>query len=404
MPVRDAWYVGDEYWRNAYCADAGCCPLPGPSRRRDPRQPPQRRDGVPGSSVGAPPGADRSRTTSGRRRRIRPWRPPRSAGPASLPAGGPAGPSSRGSWTHGNGCSPPTAAAELPTEMAGFLRACLGVPSWRDAVLVMAAAGRPAAAVGAEEFGIFSSRAGLTAAGPCLSGPDPPAVSPSGPALAGPSAPAGRAEPDRAWGRADQGIPRLRTRSRTRIRRGPAGPEPVRARLEHAEAPRRGDAAAVVPRPGRSTGCGPDGQGMDRMVPGEGILRPRFAEPGPGGQPRIPACGTAFRSGPPRNHLRVGQPAGGGLAEIRHRRRLARRIREGGAGTCVLQPPAAMTGKTMRQWLPRPGWVRESVLAIDPETGTLRPPRQFYLMALPAAVAPDINHGLDRVIVVLPVW
>ncbi len=48
MPVRDAWYVGDEYWRNAYCTDAGCCPLPGPARRRDPGQPAQRRDGVPG--------------------------------------------------------------------------------------------------------------------------------------------------------------------------------------------------------------------------------------------------------------------------------------------------------------------------------------------------------------------
>jgi hypothetical protein len=36
--------------------------------------------------------------------------------------------------------------------------------------------------------------------------------------------------------------------------------------------------------------------------------------------------------------------------------------------------------------------------------GTLRPPRQFYLVALLAVVAPDVKHGLDRVIVVLPVW
>jgi hypothetical protein len=29
MPVRDAWLVGEDYWRNAYCTDSSCCPLPG---------------------------------------------------------------------------------------------------------------------------------------------------------------------------------------------------------------------------------------------------------------------------------------------------------------------------------------------------------------------------------------
>ena len=109
-------------------------------------------------------------------------------------------------------------------------------------------------------------------------------------------------------------------------------------------------------------------------------------------------------------HLRVGGTEGGGLAEIRHGRRMSRNRRIALGGRRRWQPAyhspgrSPMTGKTVRQWLPRPGWVRESVLAMDPETGTLRPPRQFYLVALPAVVAPDVNHGLDRVIVVLPVW
>jgi hypothetical protein len=60
--------------------------------------------------------------------------------------------------------------AELPDDLAGFLRATLGVPSWRDAVLVMAAAGRPAAVSGAEQFGIFSARPGLPATGPLPEG------------------------------------------------------------------------------------------------------------------------------------------------------------------------------------------------------------------------------------------
>lgn len=29
MPIRDAWYVGTKYWRDAYCSNLECCPLPG---------------------------------------------------------------------------------------------------------------------------------------------------------------------------------------------------------------------------------------------------------------------------------------------------------------------------------------------------------------------------------------
>ena len=29
LPVRDAWFVGADYWRNAYCLDPSCCAPPG---------------------------------------------------------------------------------------------------------------------------------------------------------------------------------------------------------------------------------------------------------------------------------------------------------------------------------------------------------------------------------------
>jgi hypothetical protein len=56
----------------------------------------------------------------------------------------------------------------LEPEIAGFLRASLRVPAWRDAVLVMAAAGRDAAATGAEAFGIFSADDGRAVSCPSL--------------------------------------------------------------------------------------------------------------------------------------------------------------------------------------------------------------------------------------------
>ena len=61
--------------------------------------------------------------------------------------------------------------------------------------------------------------------------------------------------------------------------------------------------------------------------------------------------------------------------------------------------------KIVRQWLPRPGWVRVLSACSQPwKQGTLRSPQEFYLVALLVVIAPDGKHGLDRVIVVLPVW
>lgn len=166
MPVRDAWYVGADYWRNVYCSDTGCCPLPGRplAEIRDSRL--NAEMVYLGSSVGAPPGASSAGS------------PEPEEDPAVLAA------EQRWMETLGDRKASRAqfecvldaweltltaeAGTRLPHDVAGFLRATLCVPSWRDAVLVMAAAGRPAAVAGAEDFGILSAL------------PGPPATSPSG--------------------------------------------------------------------------------------------------------------------------------------------------------------------------------------------------------------------------------
>ncbi|MGN7149086.1 DUF4192 domain-containing protein [Arthrobacter sp. SAFR-179] len=165
MPVRDAWFVGDEYWRDALCSDATCCPLPG-------RPLQEIRDSMlntemvyRGSSVG----------------------------PAPRSAGGPEGPQAPVPALHlaavleaeagweaelgGRSRSRAHFTAVLDfwemlldrthagpwipdAERDAFLRATLLVPTWRDAVLVMAAAGRAAAEAGAEQFRVLSDGIG----------------------------------------------------------------------------------------------------------------------------------------------------------------------------------------------------------------------------------------------------
>jgi hypothetical protein len=60
-------------------------------------------------------------------------------------------------------------APTLSTALSGYLRASLCVPPWRDAVLVMAAAGPEAAERGAEDFGVFRSAAPEPGGGDALS-------------------------------------------------------------------------------------------------------------------------------------------------------------------------------------------------------------------------------------------
>ncbi|MFE4542552.1 DUF4192 domain-containing protein [Arthrobacter sp. NPDC056727] len=210
MPVRDAWLVGEEYWRNVYCTDSSCCPPPGRpvTEIRDSRL--NAEMVYLGSSVGAPPGAaapgsvdtpaaddaaviaaerDWTRALVGKgtlraqldavldawEAALQPLPP--EAGP---PGGGPleAGP-------HEVGPLVAVPGGGLEPELAGFLRASLRVPAWRDAVLVMAAAGRAAAAAGAEAFGIFSAGTGLPVSRPPLPEQHPAAGSPGRPAASG---------------------------------------------------------------------------------------------------------------------------------------------------------------------------------------------------------------------------
>jgi hypothetical protein len=160
MPVRDAWFVGDSHWRDAYGTDESRCPLPGRpiSEIRDSRL--NAEMVFRGSSVGPAPeeqGAGPAVMPAESRTRLvaaeAAWMVPldlrrgsRAQFDAVLDA-----------WEillrSGQG----------PAEVLGqgFIRATLRVPAWRDAVLVMAAAGRAAASAGADHFGIFDAGRGL---------------------------------------------------------------------------------------------------------------------------------------------------------------------------------------------------------------------------------------------------
>ncbi|WP_457971821.1 DUF4192 family protein [Arthrobacter sp. D1-17] len=212
MPVRDAWYVGPEYWRNAYCTDPGCCPLPGRplAEIRDSRL--NAEMVYLGSSVGEAPGTGTPASPgSGKpavmeaeerwalelcaRRSSRKqfetvldtWQAVLASKAAmavkapSLDTTDGAEPAPAVTAAPGISAAPgipaaagfpaapgPASGGDLPCDIAGFLRATLRVPAWRDAVLVMAAAGRATARAGAEQFGIFSQEPVLPAKGPAL--------------------------------------------------------------------------------------------------------------------------------------------------------------------------------------------------------------------------------------------
>jgi hypothetical protein len=165
MTVRDAWYVGDDYWRSANCTDLVCCPLPGLPVQVI-------RDSMlnaemvyRGSSVGPAPenGALPTVAVSGVERAA--ILALEDAWAAQLER-------RRGSreqfnsllahWGSVLNCE----GRQLPTNDVAFLRASLRVPAWRDAVFVMAAAGMPPALAGAELFGIFEDDCKLAPVGP----------------------------------------------------------------------------------------------------------------------------------------------------------------------------------------------------------------------------------------------
>jgi hypothetical protein len=185
MPLKDAWIVGTEFWRNAHCADPECC---GPAGRpvEEIRNSRLNAEMVfRGSSVGAAPGADGKETQpppvdpairaaeSGWAAQFSPRRRDRAQFAQVLdvwtmvmnqavPKAGAGNSTAVGSEFVAKTPEVATADAqilgwplELPAELTGYLRASLCIPSWRDAVLVMAAAGRHAAERGADDFGMF---------------------------------------------------------------------------------------------------------------------------------------------------------------------------------------------------------------------------------------------------------
>ena len=151
MPVRDAWLIGTDYWRNAYCSDPSCCGTPGRPIDEIRNSRLNAEMVFRGSTVGSAPGdpapaprcedaavlaaeEDWAQLFAGRRRER-----PQFTEALEI-------------WTRVLQAPP---GQEIPAGLAGYLRATLCVPAWRDAVLVMAAAGAAAADRGAEDFGVF---------------------------------------------------------------------------------------------------------------------------------------------------------------------------------------------------------------------------------------------------------
>ncbi|MFM9276086.1 DUF4192 domain-containing protein [Pseudarthrobacter sp. NKDBFgelt] len=156
MPVREAWYVGDDFWRQAWCRDVSCCPLPG-------RPVQQIRDSTlnaemvyRGSSVGPQP-EEQARALPVSSLYLAAVREAETAWSAQLDLRRPSRPQFDAVlriWR--DLLNRPQGEAWLPgADRDGFLRASLLVPAYRDAVLMMAAAGTQAAEAGAGQLGLF---------------------------------------------------------------------------------------------------------------------------------------------------------------------------------------------------------------------------------------------------------
>jgi hypothetical protein len=176
LPVRDAWFVGADYWRNAYCLDPSCCAPPGRPVEEIRNSRLNAEMVFRGSTVGAAPGDGR-------------LTPPRAADPAVVNAEQDwaelFSARTRDSvqfgqvldvWSRVLNAAAPLPA--LPAALTGYLRASLCVLPWRDAVLVMAAAGPETAQRGAEEFGVFDDGAPGAGASADASGARTPAPLP----------------------------------------------------------------------------------------------------------------------------------------------------------------------------------------------------------------------------------
>ncbi|PRB42911.1 hypothetical protein CQ020_05230 [Arthrobacter sp. MYb23] len=161
LSVRDAWLVGSEYWRSAYCTDLQCCPVPGLPVERIKNSRLSAELVYSGSSIGPSPRSalERPRLAS-----------PGAVDPLVLAAESRYGKQILGRW-RSERCLDAILAvwhhvlnrveAGRPlrsgedARIMGFLRTTLRVPAWRDAVVVMAAAGMDSAKSGASAFGLF---------------------------------------------------------------------------------------------------------------------------------------------------------------------------------------------------------------------------------------------------------
>ncbi|MFJ4284511.1 DUF4192 domain-containing protein [Paenarthrobacter nicotinovorans] len=204
LTVRDAWLVGTDYWRGAYCEDGGCCPIPGFPIERIKESRLSTELVYQGSAVGpfpgkgadglrlARPGAHDSgvlEAEDGFDDNVLPlWRS-EACFDSVLAV-----------WRHvldrhhrGDPLEPSADAG-----LMGFLRTTLKIPAWRDAVVVMAAAGVGAAKAGAAGFGFFEAEDPLAGSfDPSDVGVDTSATQDRGATGAGPSAgsAAGSSEP-----------------------------------------------------------------------------------------------------------------------------------------------------------------------------------------------------------------
>jgi hypothetical protein len=207
LPLRDAWIIGPEFWRNAHCSDPECCGMPGRPVEQIRNSRLNAEMVYRGSSVGAVPGAQGATPAPlpvdpvvslaecgwaeqfSPRRRDRaqfeqvldvwtiamqaaigqehlPVPAPDDGATGAVPDAGTTDAGTTDAGTTGSGTPDPWTIGrplQLSPELAGYLRASLCIPSWRDAVLVMAAAGRSAAERGAEDFGMFDPDPGSAA-------------------------------------------------------------------------------------------------------------------------------------------------------------------------------------------------------------------------------------------------
>lgn len=153
LALRDAWFIGSDYWRSAFCTDVACCPIPG-----------RPVDQILDSRLNAEMVFRGSSVRES----------PRLLGPADEPAVDPEFLEAEAAtleemlrrwqskktfeqlldvWIRVLDYGLPE---KTDLEAAAFLRASLRVPAWRDAVVVLAAAGKGVARGGAEAFRLFS--------------------------------------------------------------------------------------------------------------------------------------------------------------------------------------------------------------------------------------------------------